>query len=70
MRCKDCKYYKPVTGFYNPSKNNKFGECEKIFREEREDCELDNVIVFAVGGDYDAVYVTPNFGCIHFEKID
>lgn len=67
MKCENCKYFKPLTGFTDKSLDGERGDCEKIFEEENVNAPND-VIIFGVGGHYDSIAVGKNFGCIHFEN--
>ncbi len=63
--CRDCKYYKPEE--YNPQgwegiedKPESEGVCKKLSKATGAGIILTP--------EYPTVYVTDNFGCIHFKK--
>lgn len=67
MKCKDCKYFEPLTGFTDKSRDNTRGDCKKIFEEYGDLIAPKNRIIFGCGGHYDSVTVGINFGCLHFK---
>lgn len=65
--CKDCVFWKVISGFSDKTLDGLRGNCEKIIEEYSDSILETDAIIFGVGGHYDSVSVGKDFGCIHFK---